>query len=513
MSSNKFTLENVIIPSVHPQTRWDLEVADKQLSLSKLTSDPPGSDLAPPQLLLPSLCHPHIHLDKAYLLTSNHPPTDSIRNYSDLALLHGGFEEALGKSYEAKHRYTPEDLYLRGRQLVADCFRHGVTTMRAFVEVDSVTQFKTLEAAIRLKREFSHVVRMQICVFAQGPLFSGTIGLCNKKVLARALDEYAGEIEALGTTPYVEADEDAAVDNIRWAIKNAMNRELFLDFHLDYHLRSSKGGGAMMIQTVLELLIQTRWTTHASKSKQAVAIGHCTRLTTLEPSELRELQTRITKHMLPVHFVGLPTSDLLMMGRPLPGGQGDDRPFSRPRGTLQVVSMIKEWGLNACLGINNVGNPFTPHGDGDPLQLACWGVGLYHAGTVDDAELLYQCVSERAMRAVGFDPEDVAEEVSGIRDLDGVPYPGLLVENAEYDELPAAGGTAAGVGILVPARRRLGIKDVVWDPPRSRRIVRYESKPDPPDGKRHRGSGSSSAEEPPAKKVDIKSADASDSSP
>ena len=156
----------------------------------------------------------------------------------------GSFEEALGKSYDAKHRYTAQDLYLRGRQLVADCFRHGVTSMRAFVEVDLVTQLKTLEAAVRLKREFAHLVRVQICVFAQGPLFSGKVGLCNKRVLSRALDEYAGDIEALGTTPYVEADEGAAMDNIRWAIENAMARKLFLDFHLDYHLRSSAGAGA-----------------------------------------------------------------------------------------------------------------------------------------------------------------------------------------------------------------------------------------------------------------------------
>lgn len=116
--------------------------------------------------------------------------------------------------------------------------------MRAFVEVDSVTRFKTLEAAIRLKREFAHLVRVQICVFAQGPLFSGEAGQDNKQVLVRALEGYAGDIEALGTTPYVEAGEGAAVDNMRWAIQNAMDRGVFLDFHLDYHLHSSAGGGA-----------------------------------------------------------------------------------------------------------------------------------------------------------------------------------------------------------------------------------------------------------------------------
>ena len=263
-----------------------------------------------------------------------------------------------------------------------------------------------------------------------------------------------------------------------------------------------------MIQSVLELLVKMDWTTKASKSRQAIAIGHCTRLTTLEAPELREIVDQINEFKLPVHFVGLPTSDLLMMGRPLAGGgdTGSDCPFSRPRGTLQVVSMITDWGLNACIGVNNVGNPFTPHGNGDPLQLACWGVGLYHAGTADDAELLYQCVSDRAMRAIGLEPGETPEGRE-IRGLGGVPYPGLLIENPEFDRLPGP----ADEDILVPARRRLGVKDVVWDPPVSRRVVRYDSEPSPPDGKR-RPDGTGSAEEVPAKKVDTKTEDAAASS-
>lgn len=247
-----------------------------------------------------------------------------------------------------------------------------------------------------------------------------------------------------------------------------------------------------MLQTLLDLLIEMSWTANATKNKQAIAIGHCTRLTTLTSPELREVQTKINEHSLPVHFVGLPTSDLLMMGRPQPpppppppteqaGGRpsssssSTSTPFSRPRGTLPVTSLIEDWGLNACLGVNNVGNPFTPHGTGDPLQLACWGAGLYHAGTAGGAELLYQCVSGRATAAVGLGPEEGAGAPRG---LGRVPYPGLLVENPGFDELPGAGGAgAAGGAILVPARRRLGVKDVVWDPPSSRRIVRYNSGP------------------------------------
>lgn len=65
-------------------------------------------------------------------------------------------------------------------------------------------------------------------------------------------------------------------------------------------------------------------------------------------------------------------------------------------------------------------------------------------------------------------------------DLGDVPCLGLLVANDGFDELPGVGGmSAAGSTILVPARWRLGVKNVVWDPPASRRIVEYNCKADP----------------------------------
>lgn len=468
--------ENVIIPSIDAQSRWDIQTENGIIT----SRNPSLSDSSsPPKLLLPPLCHPHIHLDKAYLLTCNKPASHGEPDYADLMPQTGEFKEALANTSAAKERYTEEDLYLRGSQLLADSCRHGVTSMRAFVEVDAVTQFKTLEAAVRLKHDFAQLMRVQICVFAQDPIFSGENGSRNRELLIEALDKYAGDIEALGTTPYVETDQHAAVENIDFAIRTAMGRQLFLDFHLDYHLETQADPApGTLLETLLSHLIAQKWTERASKDRQAVAIGHCTRLTTMEAPIFKTVASLVKNNKLPVHFVGLPTSDLYMMGRPkAPVGEDPIRPHSRPRGTMQIPSMIKDFGLDGCLGVNNVGNAFTPSGDGDPLQLASWGVLLYHAGTAADAQLLYECVSERARRAIGMaSAGEMGEESLGTsrdsQDLGGgVPVPGLLVINDVFVAIPGKDGDSSGQ-IKVPARQRLSVKDVVWDPPARRSVLR-----------------------------------------
>ena len=177
-----------------------------------------------------------------------------------------------------------------------------------------------------------------------------------------------------------------------------------------------------------------------------------------------------------------------MMGRPENShpqdaqgedAQGEDeakqQPMSRQRGTLNPILLHQEYGINCVLGVNNVGNAFTPYGSCDPLQLASLGVGLYHAGTSEQAERLLGCVSWRARDAIGLGDEEGE---------DGESRPGggkearvgmkidefglLVVENEEWVGCPGV------LGMKVPGRRRVSVRDVVWDVPevRLRRVVR-----------------------------------------
>ncbi|KAI0893221.1 Metallo-dependent hydrolase [Annulohypoxylon nitens] len=447
-------INNVILPCqnlVTDMERWDIDVEDGKVSRISPSNETAGES---PKLLLPALCHPHIHLDKPFILTCGRPCSKTRPDYSDLVPQTGSFDEALSNTSKAKERYTEDDLYFRGSQLLATSYEQGVTSLRAFVEIDHVTGTLPLMVAIRLKSDFSHLLHMQICAFAQDPIFSTTHGETNRSTMTSLLEKYAPYIQALGTTPYVEDSREASLQNIKWAITTALRYDLHLDFHLDYNLTSPSSSNMPLTFSVIELLKKHEWLGTA-KASQTIVLGHCTQLTVLCDSDLQHLAELVIQSGLPVHFVGLPNSDMFMMGRPDPTA---DAKQVRPRGTLHVPSLINDLGLSACIGVNNVGNAFTPFGSGDPLQAASWGVGIYQAGTTADAMTLYGCVSWLARRAIGLGEDADNNDVIEGRSLRGM----LLIENKKHVILP---GATNGTELKMPAKRRTSIRDIVWDPP------------------------------------------------
>ena len=244
--------------------------------------------------------------------------------------------------------------------------------MRAFVEVDAGVGMKCLEAGLLLKQEFKKKCHIQICVFAQDPLFSYEDGGNGMTALFKGAADREG-VDVIGSTPYVEKSLENQKKNITWMVDLAKSRNLLLDFHLDYNLDPGK---EPMVHHVIATLKATNW------QDRPVALGHCTRLTLFSTEEWKGLQKDIDK--LPIHFVGLPTSDLFMMGRPTEGDGGG----VRNRGTMQIPQMIEKYGLNGAIGINNVGNAFTPQGNCDPMALASMAVGVYQAGRKVDADII-----------------------------------------------------------------------------------------------------------------------------
>lgn len=313
--------------------------------------------------------------------------------------------------------------------------------MRAFVEIDCTVDFKCLLAAIQLKRYFADCCMIQICAFAQDPIFSGPSAEENRRLFETACSNDA--VDAIGSTPYVEDSDSHSKENMEWIAKLAQRLNKHLDFHLDYNADINK---PVMTRHVVELAIELDW--RKSKTDKTIVLGHCTRLTLFSQGEWQNLSHIIQQTDLPIYFVGLPTSDLFIQGKP-PGDSGGGE---RPRGTLQIPRMIQQYGLKGAISINNVGNAFTPQGSCDPLALASLGVGLYQAGTVADVQCLFECISSRAKEAIGLGSKN-GIQVGGRADM--IIYQPKRKENAR----------------LSKQRNRLGLEDLVYDPPKDRQVI------------------------------------------
>jgi hypothetical protein len=118
----------------------------------------------------------------------------------------------------------------------------------------------------------------------------------------------------------VEKDRDLSlqIKNMEWTIRIAKQNKLHLDFHIDYNLDPDK---ETTILQAVDLLFRAGWPSNAaSPDFRTIVFGHCTRLTLFDANEWLNLQQKLQD--LPVSFVGLPTSDLFMMGRPNTGSGG-----------------------------------------------------------------------------------------------------------------------------------------------------------------------------------------------
>ena len=428
-------IKGIKLANRDPDSRWDISIQGNMVASIKPHNPHSTTSATLPHvldgrkyILAPSLCHPHIHLDKCFLLFDT--------KYADLCIEKGDFAEAMSLTTQAKARFTPDDLERRGRWVIEESITAGVTCMRAFVEVDANVKFKCLAAGLMLKQRYQNACEIQICPFAQDPVFSGDHAAEGRKLMEEALQRDG--VDVVGSTPYVESNEDRMRSNVDWAIDAAIRSGKHLDLHLDYNLDAEK---EPMLYHVVDALHKRQWIRENKNRK--IVLGHCTRLTLFSRDEWHDLRTRIGD--LPISFVGLPASDMFMMGKPLQDEGGGER----VRGTLQIPQMIQEYELEGAVGVNNVGNAFTPQGSCDPLSLASVGVGIYHAGTKRDVKILYECVSTRAKAAIGCG--------------DGTVVEGADCQSADFVMFESEGYSGG--------RGRKTLQEIVYDPPVRRKVL------------------------------------------
>ncbi|KAG1879167.1 hypothetical protein F4604DRAFT_1880110 [Suillus subluteus] len=348
MASPNFgtVIRNVRLPCTdHSETSaWDIACLDGRVqSITSSGSCIPHDKAivieADGGVLVPSLCHSHIHLDKCFILGQCDP------------LITGSLPEALQVTNKAKAEFPKDvdNLYARATYLI-----------RESVEVDTTVGFTCLDMGLQLAKEWAEACHIQIVAFAQEALYefaASTEPGPNYNLLCDAVSR--PDVSVIGSAPW----------NIELIMSLAEKHDLHADFHLDYNLDP---GAVPMVWDVLQQMRQRSW---CKSSGKRVTIGHATRLGLFSDGEWAELK-RATD-TLPLEIVALPQSDVYMMGRR----------------TINAPQVYRDHGVRVALSVNN--------GSLDPLTLASLGVALFQVGTEPDWRVLLRSVSTTSKEAIG----------------------------------------------------------------------------------------------------------------
>jgi len=427
-------------------------------------------------ICIPSLCHAHIHLDKCYLFDPPEPASLSSSVDGDIQgsdepvgpfpIQTGTFSEALRLTSELQSSpLYARTLYSRGTRLLRESLLFGVTSLRAHVEVDEQIGFLALDAAERLKMDWKGKIEIQIAAFAQKPMFEAS---GDSTEVHKLMKEAArrSQVSVIGSAPYVEHRRDLQERNIREIIQLTDAHGCGIDFHLDYDLRPLQGGEPqpLLYHLLSELTVtEASENSRSSKRQRHITIGHATRLSQLSDEEwIKFLQERVKPAGVTLHFVGLPHSDAYMMGKTeadmLHVGKGYGCGM-RPRGTLDIprLSLLMKMGQSSsdlsgkadvCLAVNNVGNPFTPQVNPDPLALCQMGVSIYQSSTAVACRALLESVTTVASLMISIPTPE--QRNHGLRINAQSPADLLVIPGRDFSRVESI--------VLNPPAERLVIK-------------------------------------------------------
>jgi cytosine deaminase len=347
--------------------RQDVAIRDGRIHRIGAALDAPGGETldVTDKLILPGFVESHIHPDKAFI-------ADRTQGLS----VGGPTPQTLVA--ELKKKFTVEDVYQRARRVMALAVRHGCTTMRAHVEIDSFVELRGVEALRRLQKELAGVLDLQLIAFAQEGIFHEGV---TQDLLREALKS---GLPWLGGCPYMDRDQRAHID---WFFETAQAFGVPLDFHAD----SADDPAMLTSDYIAEQTI-------ARGMQGRVTLGHLCMLDVLEPDHRARVMGKLRDAR--IHVISLPATEMHVKAR------------ADVRRTWRGVARLGELraaGLNVSLSTNNIVNPFTPYGHPDLLRQALVAAMAMHLGNLDQLAWLPELITTNPARALGLEGYGLAE--------------------------------------------------------------------------------------------------------
>jgi cytosine deaminase len=317
------------------------------------------------KLVLPGFIESHIHPDKAFIADRT-------------SGLKAGGPTPQTLVAEQKKKFTVDDIYQRARRALELAVRHGCTTMRSHVEIDSFVEMRGVEAMRRLQKDLAGILDLRLIAFAQEGIFNDDV---TQNLLREALKM---GLATLGGCSYMDKDQKA---HITWFFETAKEFGVPLDFHAD------SGDDPAMLTTdyIADLTLR-----HGMQGR--VTIGHVGMLDVLAPKHRADVIAKLREAQ--VHVISLPATELHVKGR------ADTQKTWRG---VTRLGELRDAGVNIAISTNNINNPFTPYGHPDLLRQALIAAMACHLGNLDQLAWVPELFTTNAARMLGLDDYGVAE--------------------------------------------------------------------------------------------------------
>jgi cytosine deaminase len=313
-------------------------------------------------LLLAGFVECHFHPDKALTF----PRLGPIVSKSSMA-------ESMARGVAVKRGFTHQDVEHRATQALELAVAHGVTTMRAQVDVDTVVGLTGIEAMLAVRERFAEIIDLQLVAFPQeGVLRDPGV----EELLQEALRQGA---DILGGGP---TNEDSAADqheHLQRLFGLAAEADVDLDVHIDMAEDPRQKSLAELARMTIERGYEGR-----------VNASHCCALAAYPQAEAAEAIELVRR--AGVQICVCPMSNLLLADH---GEEPRGRGASRPKALLQA-------GVNVAAGSDNMHDMWFRFGRLDLAEIAmmtCLAAAMRTDAEVREA---LDMVTVRAARFAGL---------------------------------------------------------------------------------------------------------------
>lgn len=252
---------------------------------------------------------------------------------------------ALPRFEAAKHvkaSYTPEDVASRVSEVVKLAIANGTCALRLFADVDEASGLNALKGLLHVKRDFAHVLPVQVVAFPQDG-----VGGTTETLMLEALERGA---DVVGGIPWIEASD---------ADKRAhaeMCFDLAVKFDKDVHMVADDTTDATSrtLEHIAELTIQHGY-------QHRVAATQCTALAFYDDAYAHTVINKVKQAGITVFsnaHVSLVTTE---------PSHEHNQPY--PRGITRIHE-LQAAGVPVACAQDDIDNWYYPFGRNDMLEVA-----------------------------------------------------------------------------------------------------------------------------------------------